>query len=208
MKKLINRINKILPQTQCQQCKYNNCYDYAEAVANGESHDRCIPGEKVVEQKLAIILKRPDILNKTKEYKEHNILKSVAKIEESLCIGCTKCIVACPVNAIVGSRKLMHTVIKEECTGCNLCISVCPTECISIETLSEVKHFGNLSIKQQEKKKSNFRKQYAIKENKLKNTYYENKIKHEKNLDFFNNNKKSYISAALNKFKEKDKVYE
>jgi electron transport complex protein RnfB len=126
---LIEHIDAILPQTQCEQCGFHGCRPYAEAIARGEAEiNQCPPGGVAGIEKLAALLQRPLLaLNP-----EHGIEKprTLARIVEADCIGCTKCIQACPVDAIVGASKLMHTVIEDDCTGCELCVPACPVDCI------------------------------------------------------------------------------
>ncbi|MBI3562599.1 MAG: electron transport complex subunit RsxB [Gammaproteobacteria bacterium] len=126
---LIDRIDAILPQTQCRQCSFQGCRPYAQAMAKGEADiNQCPPGGEQVILELARLLgQEPKPLNEA--YGRHGP-KTVVVIDELLCIGCTLCIQACPVDAILGAAKLMHTVITEECTGCNLCLAPCPVDCI------------------------------------------------------------------------------
>ena len=128
---MADRIEAILPQTQCGQCNYPGCRPYAEAIASGEADiNQCPPGGDAGVRKLAELLGRePKPLNA-----EHGEEKPtmVALIDEARCIGCTKCIQACPVDAIVGAAKLMHVVIPELCTGCDLCVPPCPVDCIDM----------------------------------------------------------------------------
>ena len=133
---LVEKIDAILPQTQCGQCSYPGCKPYAEAIAKGEADiNQCPPGGDEGVRKLADLLGR--------EYKplseEHGVEKpkQVAIIDEATCIGCTLCIQACPVDAIVGAAKQMHTIVADECTGCELCVAPCPVECIRMETIEE-----------------------------------------------------------------------
>jgi electron transport complex protein RnfB len=128
---IVDQIDAILPQTQCGQCSYAGCRPYAEAIAKGEADiNQCPPGGEAVIQSLADLLGvEPKPLNE--EHGEHGE-KTVVVIDENECIGCTLCIQACPVDAIVGAAKQMHTVITEECTGCDLCIEPCPVDCIHI----------------------------------------------------------------------------
>ena len=126
---LIEKINQLLPQTQCTRCSYPSCRDYAVAIANGEAQiNQCPPGGESGIAKLATLLNTP-ILPLNPKYGEIK-QKQVVVIEEEVCIGCTLCIKACPVDAIIGSNKMMHTIIADECTGCELCIPVCPVDCI------------------------------------------------------------------------------
>lgn len=127
---IADQINSILPQTQCGQCGYPGCRPYAEAIANGESINKCPPGGEAGIQALANLLD-VEPLPLDAEHGEEQ-LKTVAVIREAECIGCTKCIQACPVDAILGAAKLMHTVIADECTGCDLCVAPCPVDCIDM----------------------------------------------------------------------------
>jgi electron transport complex protein RnfB len=128
---LARRIDALLPQTQCTQCGYDGCRPYAHAVADGTADiDQCPPGGDEGVARLAALLGRAaKPLNPA-----HGAYRApqVAVIDEAICIGCTKCIQACPVDAIVGASKLMHTVIASWCTGCELCIPPCPVDCIAL----------------------------------------------------------------------------
>lgn len=128
---VVEQIDAILPQTQCGQCGYPGCRPYAEAIATGEAEiNQCPPGGEAGVQALANLLDRePKPLNPENGEEK---APAVALIDEDLCIGCTKCIQACPVDAIVGAAKQMHTVIADECTGCELCIPPCPVDCIDM----------------------------------------------------------------------------
>ncbi len=124
---LINSIDDLLPQTQCEDCGYKGCRPYAEAIANGEAINRCPPGGDTTIAALAQLLDKPILPLDGAPKPDY-----VAFIREAECIGCTKCIQACPVDAIVGAAKLMHTVITAECTGCDLCVEPCPVDCIDM----------------------------------------------------------------------------
>jgi electron transport complex protein RnfB len=129
---IATRIDALLPQTQCTQCGYDGCRPYAEAIAEGGADiNQCPPGGEAGIAKLAALLGRePKPLNPANgAYRP----PQVAVIEEPICIGCTKCIQVCPVDAIVGASRLMHTVIASWCTGCELCIPACPVDCIVLE---------------------------------------------------------------------------
>lgn len=123
-----------LPQTQCGQCNYPGCRPYAEAIVRGEADfNQCPPGGTATIKILADILGRQvKALNQDhgRENEPH-----LALIDETLCIGCVKCIKACPVDAILGAAKQMHTVLAEECTGCELCVAPCPMDCISMQAV-------------------------------------------------------------------------
>ncbi|WGE89515.1 electron transport complex subunit RsxB [Actinobacillus arthritidis] len=125
---IVERIDSLLPQSQCGQCGYPGCKPYAEAIANGDQITKCVPGGQPLVVKIADLLgvevpamdgvAEPEV--------------KVALIHEDMCIGCTKCIQACPVDAIIGTNKAMHTVIPDLCTGCELCVAPCPTNCIEM----------------------------------------------------------------------------
>jgi len=127
---LADRIDDLLPQTQCTQCGYAACRPYAEAIAQGAADiNQCPPGGDVGVRALAKLLGvAPKPINSANGTAKQG--QTVAVIDESLCIGCTLCIQACPVDAILGASKLMHTVVADECTGCELCIAPCPVDCI------------------------------------------------------------------------------
>jgi electron transport complex protein RnfB len=129
---VVDQINAILPQTQCGQCGYPGCRPYAEAIAAGDAEiNQCPPGGEAGIQALADLLDvEPKPLDA--EHGEEAPVKSIAYIREDECIGCTKCIQACPVDAILGAAKQMHTVITSECTGCDLCVEPCPVDCIDM----------------------------------------------------------------------------
>jgi len=132
---LAERINALLPQTQCTKCGYQGCEPYARAIAlEGATINRCPPGGEAGIAALAQLLKRP-VLALDSECGAHQPLQ-VAVIDEQFCIGCTLCIQACPVDAIIGASKLMHTVLPEQCTGCDLCVAPCPVDCISMVPVS------------------------------------------------------------------------
>lgn len=129
---IVDRIDAILPQTQCGQCGFAGCRPYAEAIANGEAPiNQCPPGGESTIVMLADLLD-VEVLPLNAEHGEHSELPMVAFIDENNCIGCTLCIQACPVDAILGSAKHMHTIIADECTGCELCLPPCPVDCIDM----------------------------------------------------------------------------
>lgn len=146
---LVQRIDALLPQTQCTQCGYDGCRPYAEALAAGATDiNRCPPGGDEGVARLARLLGRAakPLDPECGAYRP----PQVAVIDESVCIGCAKCIQACPVDAIVGASKLMHTVIAAWCTGCERCIPPCPVDCIALDpvaalpeaSLSRSRHFA------------------------------------------------------------------
>lgn len=125
---IADQIDALLPQTQCGQCSFPGCRPYAEAIAAGSADiNRCPPGGEATVLALADLLGRDPkpLENEARE-------KAVAVIDEETCIGCTLCIQACPVDAILGAAKHMHTVITTECTGCELCLEPCPVDCITL----------------------------------------------------------------------------
>ena len=135
-KRLIDEIDALLPQTQCGRCTFSGCRPYATALANGEAGiDQCPPGGNATAAALAKLLGRPPrpVDPRFGAVTAHPL---VAWIDESACIGCVKCIQACPVDAIVGASKFMHTVIADQCTGCELCIPPCPVDCIVMRPAS------------------------------------------------------------------------
>jgi H+/Na+-translocating ferredoxin:NAD+ oxidoreductase subunit B len=133
---LVDKIDAILPQTQCGQCGFPGCKPYATAIAKGEADiNQCPPGGEDGIRKLAELL-GVDFKPLNAEHGEPKP-KSVAAIDENLCIGCTLCIQACPVDAILGAAKQMHTIIASECTGCELCVSPCPVNCIAMFPIKE-----------------------------------------------------------------------
>jgi len=135
LKELAGDIDALLPQTQCTKCGYAGCRPYADAIASGVADiNQCPPGGDAGVDALARLLGR-----ESKPLNPANGLyrpPQVAVIDEATCIGCTKCIQACPVDAIVGASKLMHTVIASWCTGCELCIPPCPVDCIALEPVA------------------------------------------------------------------------
>lgn len=152
---VVDQIDAILPQTQCGQCGFPGCRPYAEAIAAGEADiNQCPPGGEAGVRALAELLDRePKPLSA-----EHGVAKetkTVVVIDEQVCIGCTLCIQACPVDAILGAAKQMHTVIEDECTGCDLCIPVCPVDCIHVVPLEETLETWSWPYPEQDKEAGN-----------------------------------------------------
>ncbi len=133
---VIDQIDELLPQTQCGQCGFPGCRPYAESIASGDAINKCPPGGQSTINAIASLLDvpAPDL---DEEHGEVSDTKTVAFIREEECIGCTKCIQACPVDAILGAAKLMHTIIADECTGCDLCVEPCPVDCIDMLPVEE-----------------------------------------------------------------------
>jgi electron transport complex protein RnfB len=188
---LKQKINFILPQTQCGKCEFSGCEPYAEAISEGKADiNQCPPGGKSGILKIAKLLKV--------DYKPLNERygiekpKEIAIIEEDKCIGCTLCILACPVDAILGASKNMHTVITEECTGCELCIAPCPVDCIKMIPLD----FEDDEITKR-KKSDLARKRYEFKKQRMirdKNKAKANRVTSEE--------KKQAIANAMARIKK------
>lgn len=123
---LIDAIDALLPQTQCAQCGYPGCKPYAEAVASGAALDLCPPGGQ------ATLSALEDLLGERASTQLAEPVELLAVIDESRCIGCALCIPPCPVDAILGTNKYMHTVLAQHCTGCELCVAPCPVDCIDM----------------------------------------------------------------------------
>ncbi|MFD1260344.1 electron transport complex subunit RsxB [Entomomonas asaccharolytica] len=155
---LINLIDALLPQTQCTKCGYQGCKPYAEAIANGDAINKCPPGGEETINALAALLDKPVIA-----LAEERSPAQLAYIREAECIGCTKCIQACPVDAIVGAAKLMHTVIETECTGCELCVAPCPVDCIDIIPLPKqlVALTGDSALTEEQRVTKQLRRDHA-----------------------------------------------
>lgn len=129
---MVDKLDKLLPQTQCGQCTFPGCRPYAEAIANGEAEiNQCPPGGEETIKAIADLL-GVEAIPLNEEHGEAPDLPLVAVIDEQTCIGCTLCIQACPVDCIVGAAKQMHTIIESECTGCKLCLPPCPVDCIDM----------------------------------------------------------------------------
>src|SRR5512144_3163815 len=133
---LAQRVDALLPQTQCRRCGYDGCTPYADAVAEGAAINRCPPGGDAVVAAIAALTDRP-VVPLDPACGAHGPLE-VARVDEAWCIGCTLCIAACPVDAIVGAAKRMHAVLPALCTGCALCVPPCPVDCIEMTPAGRV----------------------------------------------------------------------
>lgn len=148
---LIQRIDALLPQTQCGKCGHPGCKPYAQGIVDGEPINKCPPGGDETIAALAELLKVPVL---ELDVSRGSAPAQVAYIREAECIGCTKCIQACPIDAIVGAAKLMHTVLIDECTGCDLCVAPCPVDCIEMHPLppSTLPVVGGLALSLEEQR--------------------------------------------------------
>ncbi|NVZ18217.1 electron transport complex subunit RsxB [Pseudomonas costantinii] len=156
---LIQRIDALLPQTQCGKCGHPGCKPYAEGIALGEAINKCPPGGQETIVGLAKLLRVPVL---ELDASRGEAPAQVAYIREAECIGCTKCIQACPVDAIVGAAKLMHTVIMDECTGCDLCVAPCPVDCIEMRPAASVLPIvGNLAVNDHQRQERGLKRDRA-----------------------------------------------
>lgn len=199
----VDDINNILPQTQCKKCTYDDCLDYAKAISRGENSNMCITGG----QKTLTALNT--LLNKQEKHLDTTLgevkPRTVAKIDESLCIGCVKCVLACPVDAIVGAKKLMHTVVESECTGCELCIEPCPMDCISLVDIAIDRQPENLSSEEYAKQQQYYQARYAFHNKRVASTNSKKRDTYMNITSATDIDKKAYIAAALAKFRNKNK---
>lgn len=158
----MEQIDALLPQTQCGKCGYQSCHAYATALAAGESAiNRCSPGGETTMEDLALLLKQPLLPLEVSRGAAPRPLRSafpqVAFIEEADCIGCTKCLQACPVDAILGAAKRLHTVIAAECTGCELCITACPVDCMAMQPAKRMDDGSYLQQSDRDRMRQRFR---------------------------------------------------
>jgi electron transport complex protein RnfB len=183
----IEQIDALLPQTQCGECSYAGCLPYAKAIVNhDESIDRCPPGGVATLKKLATVMQiDPQPLLEAMIAKEKS--PTLAIIDESICIGCTKCIKACPVDAIIGAAKQMHNILTDECTGCGLCIAPCPVDCIELKPIAVTAYSPDKA-----------RQRFNAKQNR-------SKIHNTKKINA-PENKKSAILAAVARAKTKKQI--
>jgi electron transport complex protein RnfB len=209
MSNLIELINAELPQFQCGRCDTPGCRPYAEEIANGSPHNRCVPGGQVTLDRIS------DILNRDSLLLDHDygpdLKPQVAHIVEEDCIGCTKCIDACPVDAISGAANLMHNVINELCTGCELCIEPCPVDCIELIDIDEDKsliardsssHFFDLKVELDLRKKKKSKMNKSILENLSIGDSINQKLKN-RNIDSATSLKKLQLEMLESQKNEK-----
>lgn len=209
MSNLIELINAELPQFQCGRCDTPGCRPYAEEIANGSPHNRCVPGGQVTLDRIS------DILNRDSLLLDHDygpdLKPQVAHIVEEDCIGCTKCIDACPVDAITGAANLMHNVINELCTGCELCIEPCPVDCIELIDINQDKsliarnsssHFFDLKVELDLRKKKKSKMNKSILENLSIGDSINQKLKN-RNIDSATSLKKLQLEMLESQKNEK-----
>lgn len=186
MKVLSEQLDACLPQTQCGECGYAGCKPYAEAMATqGESIAKCPPGGVETLRALAKLTGQ-DPAPLEAEVEAQLRPPQLAVIREAQCIGCTKCIQACPVDAIVGMGKKMHTVIAKECTGCELCVPVCPTDCIELTPIDGY-HFD----------KAKARARHDAKQNRLQRASTQSRARYAQKKETEKQAKLAYIQAAM-----------
>ena len=172
----VETINEVLPQTQCKLCTYEGCKPYATAIVeHGDQIDRCLPGGVRVLKKLAE-LTHQDITPYLATMQTKQKPQLVAKIREAECIGCTLCIQACPVDAILGAAKQMHTIMSDECTGCELCLAPCPVDCIDLLELGPTPETDSPVLK---KKAVHARRRYEFHQTRLQKEKQQNQKKHQ-----------------------------
>ncbi|BCA97044.1 iron-sulfur-binding protein [Legionella antarctica] len=197
----VKELDALLPQTQCGECDYSGCLPYAEALAQGAAPiNKCPPGGVVTVKALAALL-HLDPTPYLQEASEHTRSPSTAAISEAECIGCTKCIKACPVDAIIGSGKLMHAVITHECTGCGLCVDPCPVDCIEMLPLSVSEYNPDLA-----RERFNIKQTRALRdEHEKQQIYREQRQLALKSSDHVEDTqaKQDYIQQALARVKAK-----
>lgn len=196
----VDQIDALLPQTQCGECNYKGCRPYAEAIAAGtDTINHCPPGGVPTLRALA------DLLNISAdayldEVSANTRAPQTAIVRENECIGCTKCIQACPVDAIMGSAKHMHSIITDECTGCGLCVEPCPTDCIDM-----------IELPQDNYDRDTARQRYQFRELRLERSKTERATKHQQarrlkaqaDQQTERDAKQAYIQAAIERVKNK-----
>lgn len=204
---LVDAIDAILPQTQCTQCDFDGCRPYAQAIANGTPHNQCPPGGARVIDALSQLLQR-DALPLNPHNGVHKP-KAVAVIREDACIGCTKCIKACPVDAIAGTGKMMHTVIADECTGCELCVEPCPTDCIDMITLPDTQQPDTFTATERTAQSDHYRRRHQAHLRRIKSIENAEQLKYQRHKKLGEAQstdrqaKQDYIAAALARAKAK-----
>lgn len=185
-------INKLLPQTQCRLCTYNGCLPYAEAIANqGEKTHLCQPGGIEVYTKIQATIHKPKSNIAIEHIKTYDSKPHIVSINLDECIGCTKCLPACPVDAISGAPKATHHIIEHACTGCDLCIPTCPVDCITIKPSNQLPE-RNFLLTQYQKKAAREADKIAQKKEKLDTV-----------INKLSNNSNDIIAQALERARKK-----
>lgn len=193
MKTKVVEIDALLPQTQCGECRYAGCMPYAEALAQGSADiDRCPPGGTKTVKALAQLL-NIDANPYLQQAQANTRPASIAVIREAECIGCTKCIQACPVDAIMGSAKNMHAIITNECTGCGLCVEPCPVDCIEMQEQPEAQYNQDVAREHHQARQVRLLRQQHLQQQ----AYREKKQLDEKTSNQDTDAKKAYILQAL-----------
>jgi electron transport complex protein RnfB len=197
----VSEIDALLPQTQCGECDYAGCLPYAEAIIQGVAPiNKCPPGGVATVKALGVLL-GVDSSPFVAEAESNTRAPSVAVVREAECIGCTKCIKACPVDAIIGSAKLMHAVVTHECTGCGLCVAPCPVDCIEMVEVPAAEY-----DKQQARERYHAKKTRLLRlEHEQQQMYREKKILAKQNAEQQQDAhaKQMYIQQALARVKAK-----
>lgn len=197
----VKEIDALLPQTQCGECNYSGCLPYAEALAQGTATiNKCPPGGTATVNALGALL-NIDTTPYLDEALTNTRAPSIAVIREEDCIGCTKCIKACPVDAIIGSGKLMHAVIPHECTGCGLCVAPCPVDCIEMVKLPHPDY-----DKDRARQRFNAKQTRLLRdEHEKQKTYREKRLVAQQSINQFQDiqAKQNYIQQALTRVKAK-----
>src|SRR3990167_8068863 len=200
----VKKIDDLLPQTQCGECSYAGCMPYAEALASGLAGiERCPPWGVVTMKALGALL-GIDPTPYLAEAEANTRKASVAVIREAECIGCTKCIAACPVDAIIGSGKMMHAVISHDCTGCGLCVAPCPVDCIDMQAQPEASYDrdearARFLARQTRLLREEHQKQQSYRQKRQMSVQNEGEQKEAKA-------KQEYILQAIARVKSKNKV--
>jgi Na+-translocating ferredoxin:NAD+ oxidoreductase subunit B len=191
----VEKIENILPQTQCELCDYAGCRPYAEAIVSGSAPiDKCLPGGEATLIALAQAMSVQVSTEQLQKIQQDFRPIKIAKIDEQICIGCAKCIKPCPTDAIVGSNKFMHSVIGFDCTGCEKCIPACPVDCISMQDRPEV-------TSEQKQHWQALHKKHRLRDGAVDKHRAINKPKHEKNKNLDEGQYRQLILDAITRKK-------
>jgi len=197
------QIDAILPQTQCGLCGYGGCMPYANALVNENAAINLCPPGGVTGLKIIADLVQEDPAPFVAEMEEKQKPRMIAVIREEECIGCAKCITVCPVDAILGSGKQMHTVITDQCTGCELCIAPCPVDCIDLISLPEISETEKNQKAQQYRARFNSREKRLMGCKSLENKSIESQKNPSAHPISTMEDKKTFIQQALLRAKQK-----